>query len=425
MCDLQGRRSHRANAVPIGADFLTRQRLVFLSPRFLFPADSGGKIRTTQILRGLKGGAFEVELLMPSSGSLRDRFASDIDSVCDELVRWDRDGRANPLDKRRRTLLLRRKIPVSVLSDWNALAAGLVRSVIDKKPDLIVFDYPHSAILAPESFGIPSVLFTHNVEAEIFRRHWEVARTPKDRKIWRDEYEKMQRFERDALSRFDTTIAVSVRDCDYFRAKYQVHNCRVVPTGVDTCYFSYVAPRNEAQVVFCGSMDWLANIDGIEYFHEEIWPLVRRRVPSAKMRVVGRSPPDELRKRIVSAAPEWEFTGFVQDIRHHVAGADAFVIPLRVGGGTRIKAFEAMAMGCPIVSTSIGIEGLPVIAGKHFLGADDPDQFAKHVALLLKNPGTASEISLSGRDLVDEQCGYKEAAAVFEQICLDTVRGQR
>ncbi|WP_348223919.1 glycosyltransferase family 4 protein, partial [Escherichia coli] len=127
-------------------------------------------------------------------------------------------------------------------------------------------------------------------------------------------------------------------------------------------------------------MDWEANVDGIRFYVEEVWPRVRAQVPNAQLRVVGKNPPAALVQRNV---PGVSFTGFVDDVRDHARDAQAFVIPLRVGGGTRIKAFEAMAMGLPVVSTTIGIEGLDVDHGTHFLCADGADELALATLKLL------------------------------------------
>lgn len=403
----------------------TRKNLVFVSPRFLFPTDSGGKIRSTQILRGLKDGAFSVTLVMPSTADERAKFADQIDAVCDEHVTWNPKRQSKLLQLIKKFAWILHRNPIPVQSDWDKVGAEIVQQTLEQGTDLIVFDFPHSAVLAPDSFAAPSLMFTHNIEAEIFHRHWQVARFPIHKMIWRNQYRKMHRFEKAVLSRFDSVVAVSDRDFDFFRDDYGISNCGVIPTGVDTEFFSYQAPLEKPQVVFCGSMDWMANIDGVEYFFDKVWSLIKVKVPNATMKVVGRTPPESLVRKISAAAPEWEFTGFVDDVRDHIGGSAAFVIPLRVGGGTRIKAFEAMAMGAPVVSTSIGIEGLPVQHGEHFLVADDDAAFADNVARLLTDGNLRQAISDSARRLVEEEYGFRIAADAFEKICLETVRSEQ
>lgn len=397
------------------------RRLLFVSPRFLFPADSGGKIRTTQILRGLKNGKFRVTLVMPATLGQRTRWTGQIEALCDNHVSWQQPARSRLLDKMQKVVRLLHSLPVSVISDWDPVGAATVAAELESGPDVVVFDFVHSAVLAPDRLSTPSIMFTHNVEAEIFERHWKVTRFPLHRWIWRNQYRKMYRYERDTLAAFDTVIAVSDRDSAFFGQHYGIIHCRSIPTGVDTEFFAYHPPGHTAQVVFCGSMDWMANIDAVEYFADQVWPLVRRQVSAARMKVVGRTPPEALVRRLRKAAPEWEFTGFVEDIRDHIAGAAAFVIPLRVGGGTRIKAFEAMAMGSPVVSTSIGIEGLPVEDGRHYLKADEPEHFATQVISLLQNAEQRQQISGAARRLVQERFGFQRAADAFQNHCLETM----
>jgi len=398
----------------------SKPTLVFVSTRFLFPADSGGKIRTTQILRGLKGGVFRIRLLMPFDAGVRRRYSTEIESVCDELVLLEHEIDHKLRKNIRKSAWFFNKVPISVMSDRSEKAQRTIVQEIAIDADVVVFDFPHSAILAPPEIRCPSVMFTHNIEAEIFKRHWQVARSPVYRWLWRNQYLKMLEFEKKVLRSFDCSIAVSDRDCEFFRVEYGVENCRSIPTGVDTEYFEYRRPTNQLQVVFCGSMDWMANIDGIEYFYERVWPLIKVRLPEARMKVVGRQPTQSMVRRICGKSPEWEFTGFVDDVRAHVSGAAAFVIPLRVGGGTRIKAFEAMAMGCPIVSSSIGMEGLPVEDGVHYLNGDSVEEFAHGVVTLLSDEAKRLTISESARRLVESKFGFAKAAAVFEDICLQT-----
>jgi glycosyltransferase involved in cell wall biosynthesis len=398
-----------------------KPNLLFISPRFLFPIDSGGKIRTTQVLRGMKGGHFRVTLMMPVGAKQADAYDQEIASVCDHLLPWEQSQNSPFAQTVRRVACLLKREPVSVACDYNAKAAALIKKALQAEFDLVVFDYSHSAILSPPHIDIPAVLFTHNVEAEIFQRQWEMAKSPVKKFVWHNQYRKMRRYEKEVLSRFTTVVAVSERDRKYFFEHWNIENCRSIPTGVDTDYFNYQPPVDDLQVVFCGSMDSLSNIDGVKFFFEQVWPLVRREEPNAGMKVVGRNPPSSIVKQMSGGALGWEFSGFVDDVRPHVSGAAAFIIPMRVGGGTRIKAFEAMAKGCPVVSTQIGMEGLPVIDGEHFLQADTPTAIANHIVSLLRDDSLRKKLSLSARKLVEEEFGFHLAARVFEDICRDTV----
>jgi len=396
-----------------------RPRLAFVSPVFLFPNDAGGKIRSTNILRGLKGGAFEIVLLSPATEQQAAQWQGDIHGACDEFVAW-RPGTAKPQWARAFDLL--GGLPVNVAADRTPNGLAAVRQLLQRDDiDLVVFDFVHSTVLKPSTTRQPCVCFTHNVEAEIFKRHARQAPDPWRRWLWRSQLRKMTRFEGHALRRFQRVIAVSERDAKAFQDEYGIAGAEAIPTGVDLDFFAWQLPpdsdaRRPPRVVFTGSMDWQANIDGVQFFLDEVWPRVLAARPDAHFVVVGRNPPPSL----VAAARrqrQVEFTGFVDDVRPHAQAAQAFVIPLRVGGGTRIKAFEAMAMGCPVVSTSIGMEGLDAEPGKHFLQHDAPEAMADGVVQLLNDAGLRHRLSRDARTLVEARFGHREAARVFEGIC--------
>src|SRR5262249_29504839 len=144
------------------------------------------------------------------------------------------------------------------------------------------------------------------------------------------------------------------------------------------------------RVTFLGSMDWMPNQDGVEWFVREVWPAVRAAHPDATFHIVGRNPPGDIRS--LSAAPGLTVLGGVPDVRPHLADASVVVVPLLVGGGTRLKIYEAMAMGRAVVSTTIGAEGLPVVPGEHYLCADTPAAFAAAVNQLLREHSSRSSL---------------------------------
>jgi glycosyltransferase involved in cell wall biosynthesis len=397
-----------------------QRRLLFVAPWFLFPASTGGRIRTSQILRGMKGKAFSITLASPVTHDGERRHAADIAAVCDRFVSWP-SRRRSPWRKYARLRHLPGRLPVAVATDRSSKGSLAVAQELAAGPDLLVVDFPHAAVLLPDAIGVPSVIFTHNVEAEIFRRQIAAAGNPFARCVWRDQTAKMERYERETLARFDRVIAVSERDAKQFREGYAIRDVHPVPTGVDLDYFAYHAPAEEPRVVFTGSMDWLPNIEGIEWLLREVWPSVAKAVPGASLKVIGRDPP----ARLVRAADgtSIRFTGFVDDVRPHVRGAAACVIPLLVGGGTRIKAYEAMAQGCPIVSTAIGMEGLPAEPLRHFLLADRPDEFAAALIRLLADRALGGRLSTAARAFVEASFSNTRVAAEFERICLGALNG--
>ncbi len=391
--------------------------LLFISPTFLYPVDTGGRIRSTQILRGLQGGAFDLILGSPATADDLRRHETDMQALAARYFHWPIVPR-NAWFRLARMRYLLHHLPIPVATDYSPIAAGQIADELAKKPAVTVFDFPHAMVLAPEKIPVPMVLFTHNVEAEIFARHAKLASDPIRRGIWRNQHRKMQAFEQRVVKQADVVIGVSARDCRYLEEAYGARRTVVIPTGTDVDFFAYAPPADNKTAVFCGSMDWMANIEGITWFMDEVWPLVQAAESAARMRVVGRSPPAKLVQRAERFGDRWEFTGWVDDVRPHVQACSAFVIPLRVAGGTRLKVFEGMAMGTPVVSTAIGVEGLPLEPEKHFLQGDSAQELADSILRALRDRELGLRLSRAGRQYVEEQASFQRAATVFEDACL-------
>ena len=411
-------------------------RILLFSTLFLLPADAGGKIRTGNVLRGLKSGAFDVTLICPAPGNGPDtgpdqgqdqgldRWRAALAPLADQVVCW---ACAPSRARWTRVVDLVRSEPTNVCHGITGDARDRVaRTLTEGRFDVVVFDFVHATALMPANLGMATVCFTHNVEAEIFARHAQQAGNPAMRWMWGSQARKMVRYERQSLARYTSVIAMSARDAKLFAAQAARSDVQTIPTAVDLEFFSWQAPAAPLQagwptVVFTGSMDWAANIDGVGWFLADIWPRILRAEPQAQFVVVGRNAPAAL-VRQGAALLGVRCTGFVDDVRPHVRGAQVFTIPLRVGGGTRIKVFEAMAMGCPVVSTALGIEGLDVVEGEHLLQRESAQEQADAIVRLIREPALAARLSAQARQLVEQRFGHLAAAQVFERICLRAVQ---
>ncbi|HKQ66296.1 MAG TPA: glycosyltransferase family 4 protein [Methylomirabilota bacterium] len=302
-----------------------------------------------------------------------------------------------------------------------ALRRELSRRLAGEKVDLLVADFLLAAPNVGHSASPPMVLFAHNVEHVIWQRMREVERRAWRRALLSLESRKMRRYEARACARARLTIAVSDADRRLLAAAAPSARVSAVPTGVDVDYFaaSGVAEAPD-RLVFTGSMDWYPNEDGIAHFIEAVLPRIRRAVPTAALTVVGRNP--SARLQALAAAAGVEVTGLVDDVRPHMAAAAVYVVPLRVGGGTRLKIFEALSMAKAVVSTTIGAEGLPLTPGRDYLAADEPAAFADAVVALLRDPVRRRAIGAAGRRLVEARYSWPRVVDEFENQCEEAIR---
>lgn len=294
---------------------------------------------------------------------------------------------------------------------------SIERELQSNSYDVTVCDFLVPSINLPRGGTGATVLFQHNVESVIWQRHYENQSNRIKRAYVYGQWQKMLAYESRTCRAFNVVAAVSPNDRDFMKNEYGVQEVYDVPTGVDTEYFRPSgATRDSVELVFTGSMDWLPNEDAITYFAEKILPRIAAVVPDVKLTVVGRNPAKSLQS-LARLDNRVRVTGRVEDIRPYVNQAAVYVVPLRVGGGTRLKIYEAMAMGKPVVSTSIGAEGLPVRSGEELLVADDPEQFAGAVLRLLSDCEFAERLGRRGCAAVRERFSWDSAATVFTSIC--------
>jgi len=298
---------------------------------------------------------------------------------------------------------------------------GLRTLLEQENYDVILCDFMAAAGVIPWDCATPKVLFTHNVEATIWRRHFEVASNVIWKAISWQEWRKMEAAERRYLRLADRVLAVSETDRDAFATFLDLEKLTVIPTGVDVEYFQPLPGEETANsLVFTGSMDWLPNEDAIFYFADAILPLIREHSPEVFLDVVGRNPSRKL-QALAESEKRIRLTGWVDDIRPFVGQGSVCIVPLRIGGGTRLKIFEAMAMGKAVVSTSVGAEGLAVRSGENIVLADAPNDFAQAVISLLRDRGRRQQLGAAARTLVEEHYSWTIVANDFARALQEVI----
>ena len=404
-------------------------KLLWLNSGLLLPLDKGGKLRTWHVMRHLAA-RHEITYLSFEDSTQTDADRRGMREVCARLEtvprtdaakgtwRFYADAAGYVIDQ----------APYAVAKYRSAAyRARLEHLLATDHYDLVVCDFLPPVVNLPARLPCPTIVFTHNVEAEIWRRHAEQATNPATKYLMTQQWQRMLRFEADALARFDLVLAVSDADRETFARLYP-HSLRspvhVVQTGVETDYFTPAAAApGRAHIVFTGSMDWLPNEDGMTYFCRDILPKIRQAEPDATVSIIGRAPTPAVRK--LGEIPGVEVTGRVDDVRPHIARGSVYVVPLRIGGGTRLKIFEAMSMGKAVVSTTIGAEGLPVTAGRNIEIADEPDAFAQSVVRLISDTAARRSIEAAARQLVVEKYDWAAVAKDFEAALLRVAQGSR
>jgi len=400
-------------------------RILWVKVGGLWPLETGGRLRSFHLVSELSR-RHSVVLLTTHAA------ADDAGALARRLPRAEVVSFPFDIPKRStaafaRTLLRSwlSPLPVDLLKfQVPALAREVRRRALSGGADLCVADFLSATVNVPLDGPLPVLFFAHNVEHLIWRRLGSIERRPWIRLPLAIEWRKMRRAESRACARADLTVAVSEADAALLAAGSVGAPVSAVPTGVDATYFTpggEEAPR--PSLVFTGSMDWYPNEDAILHFLDEILPVVRTYVPDVSFSVVGRNPTARL--RAAAAAAGARVTGTVPDVRPYLSEGMVYVVPLRIGGGTRLKIFEALAAGKAVVSTTVGAEGLPLVPGVHFLQVDDPKEFARAIVSLLRDPGRRAALGAAGRRLVEDRFGWPRVAEDFEARCAEAVRRAR
>lgn len=253
--------------------------------------------------------------------------------------------------------------------------------------------------------GAPVVCVHHNVESRLLQRRANAEQSTLTRRYIMHQARLMERAERYWCPRVDLNVCVSPEDADWFRTAAPTGRYAVVTNGVDVEHYHPERTPVESDLVFVGGSSWFPNRDALDHFCRDILPLVRRDQPNIRVRWVGDTRPGDIDQYRREAGVA--LTGYVDDVRPHVWGSRCFVVPLRVGGGSRLKILDAWAMGMPVVSTSVGCEGLSAVNGSNILIRDSPSEFADAVKRVLVDKELARYLGANARATVEREYSWQ------------------
>lgn len=290
--------------------------------------------------------------------------------------------------------------------------------------DLVHLDMLHLADYMDLCGNTPVALIEHNVEHVILDRRADNETRPLHRAYLRYQAAKLKSYEGRACQRAQHVVAVSELDAQQLRDLGPGARVTSVPNGVDTEYFrTSQTPRKPTSLVFVGGFTWFPNLDAITYFCEDILPKLLKTIPDIQLTVIGKQPDTPVAQEIAKH-PNVKLAGLVEDIRPDVDAAAAYIVPLRIGGGTRLKILDALSMSKAIISTSVGCEGLDVEDGKTIVMADTPDAFAQAIVKVLADPVWADTIGQQGRQLVESRYDWAAVAKTLMAVYADTAQRQ-
>jgi sugar transferase (PEP-CTERM/EpsH1 system associated) len=245
------------------------------------------------------------------------------------------------------------------------------------------------------------------------------VKNPVQRIFYNLEYERVRRYEPRITREFDSCLLISKHDKESLDGHKAIENVYYSPHGIDVAYFTPSPDCSREDIIlFCGIMEFMTNVDAITFFHSEVYPLIKKKLPHVRLCVAGRNPTRTVMK-LAEKDPSVIVTGFVEDLRPLYEKAKVGIDPLRIGAGLQNKLLVGMCMGQPMVSTTIANEGIAGVPGKHLLIADKPEDFAEAVIELFENPAKAEDIAREARKYVEEKWTWEYYFELLEQHLID------
>lgn len=393
-------------------------RILALSSWWPEPADNGARLRIARLLRALAE-RHDVHLVALAQEPVTNEQIAQLERIVASAQAVPQSAWTPTSTSLLQSLW--RSEPQSVRASYNPSFAAIAQTTARQlKPDLVIAFTQRAAAYARVIANVPRVL--EEVEVARLWEQYAHERSPRRRARNYLTWWKQQRYLQNLLRDFDACTVVSARE------RQLVQRCAppslpivVLPNGADVA--DRVSPREPEPdtLIYPGALSYDANYDAMRYFIGAIWPLIRQDRPEARLRITGHATAEQ---RASLAADGVELTGYVADVRSLIARTWAEVVPLRIGGGTRLKVLEALAIGTPVVSTAKGVEGLELQPARHALVADDPEAFARATTRLLADPALRQDLARSGQQLVRERYAWPSIGNDLHRL-IDSVASAR
>lgn len=382
-----------------------RKKLLFLSARLPLPLNTGAKIRSYHILKALCA-VFDVTVVSFYGSENEAVYLDELKLLGAHVIPVLNTKIDQPVGVNDVVSNIMHDEPITVKKYWSTEMSSVVGGLFNQF-DAIHCEHLHMAQYLVGQTDTPKVLNAHNVESMVARRVYESEKSIAKKMIYLLNYRKMCRFEESVAREFAMVLTVSENDKAEFRRMGSTARLETVENGVDDSYFTPSGAETDGSLVFVGSMDWLPNDDGILHFLDETYPALLAKGRRPHLFIVGRNPS----QRLLSKAKEFSdvtVTGTVDDVRPFVDRAVVYVVPLRFGGGTRLKILEAFAMKKAVVSTSLGCEGIECEDGKHILIADSRDEFVASIERLFDDAYLRSSLGQQAQLLIEHQYSWEK-----------------
>ena len=392
-------------------------RILQLTPSLPYPPDGGGKMGIFNLTKYLSSRGHKITLL-----SIVANQVENIQADIQGLKKW---CEVKVVYKNTRTKLwglflnLFSEIPYPISKYHSSKVKHAIKKILSNgRFDLVHIDSLHMAYYGEfikHEFKLPLVLREHNVQTTIMERYYQRQGNPLIKLYAYLQWKKMYRYEAKICEIFDKCLMITREDKKRIETMNPSGNTCVIPAGVDTSYFYPLKIEEEpGSLVFVADLSWLPNVDGVLWFYNQVWPRIKKTFLPVKFYVVGRRPLEKIRK-LSKKDQNIVVTGFVKDIRPYMARCSVYIVPLRIGGGMRLKILDAMAMERPVVSTSVGVEGIMVTDRENIVIADSEADFAERVIELLKERNLRRRIAQGGKRLIEQKYRWESIIETLEK----------